>query len=130
MVFEKAPVTGSKWLISLAAKLKLPTRRSLANSEQAAVEVEELLFDGTYVFVSLTKANETYVDGETGQIGQCPERDAGTLTIITVKHTRRFTEEGVGSHGKLAMLRLLPHVGAVSGAIKKDGTVRAPKTGR
>ena len=85
-------------------------------------------FDGTYAVVSSTKVNETHVNRATGQIDQCPERRGGTLTVINGQaHLPNF-EGTVGSHGELAMIRVFRVEGTVSGAIYRDGTVKARRT--
>lgn len=85
-------------------------------------------FDGTYTFVSSTKANEIYMNGATGRRDQCPERGEGTLTIINGQAHLKDFEGAVGSHGELAMLRVRPDAGMVNGTIEKDGTVKARRT--
>jgi hypothetical protein len=88
-------------------------------------------FDGTYAVVSSTKVNETHVNRATGQTDQCPERPerrGGTLKIFNGQaHLPNF-EGTVGSHGELAMIRVSRVEGTVSGAIDRDGTVKARRT--
>ena len=86
-------------------------------------------FDGTYAFVSSTKVNEAHVNRATRQIDQCPERRAGTLTIINGQaHLPNF-EGTVGYHGELAMIRVSRvEEGTVGGAIDRDGTLKARRT--
>ena len=95
-------------------------------------------FDGTYRFVSSARVNKTYVT-RGGQMGQCPERRAGPLTIVQgqakyTSATGRQLEGTVGSQGELAMRLLAPTGGGggyrpieivVSGSIDGTGTARA-----
>jgi hypothetical protein len=94
-------------------------------------------YDGRYRFVSSAKVNQTYVSRK-GQMGQCPDRRAGTLTIV--KGQARYTSATgyrvrgtVGPQGELAMRSIAPSTlgGSqpieliVSGRIDPSGTVRA-----
>ena len=94
-------------------------------------------FDGTYRFVSSAKVNKTYVT-RGGQMGQCPDRRAGPLTIAMgqaryTSATGRQLEGTVGSQGELAMRFVAPPGSGgyrpieliVSGRIDGTGTVRA-----
>jgi hypothetical protein len=94
-------------------------------------------FDGTYRFVSSTKVSPTYVT-RGGQMGQCPDRIAGPLTVVKgqVRYTSatgRKLKGTVGPQGELAM-RLLAPPGSngyrpveldVSGTIDGAGAARA-----
>jgi hypothetical protein len=94
-------------------------------------------FDGTYRFVSSAKVNRTYVT-RAGQMGQCPDRGAGPLTIVMgqaryTSATGRQLEGTVGSQGELSMRFVAPPGGSgyrpielvVDGRIDGTGTVRA-----
>ncbi len=96
--------------------------------QNASFPTPSAQFDGTYAFVSSTKANESYMNRMTGQTGQCPEVGAGTLTISRGEAHLQVYEGTVGSHGELAMIRLIPDVGGVIGTIGKDRVVTARKT--
>ena len=95
-------------------------------------------FDGTYRLVSSARVTKTYVT-RGGQMGQCPDRRAGPLTIAAgearyTSATGRQLEGTVGSQGELTM-RLIapPNSGGgyrpieliVSGTIDGTGTARA-----
>jgi hypothetical protein len=69
-------------------------------------------FDGTYVFVSAARVNETYTTTRTHRIGQCAENlKVGPLTVVNgqarYSSPGRLTAAGfegtVGSQGELAM---------------------------
>jgi hypothetical protein len=94
-------------------------------------------FDGTYQLVSSAKVDKTYTTRK-GQMGQCPNRIAGPLTIV--QGQARYTsatgyqvEGTVGSQGELAMRSSAPPtLGgsqpieiSVYGRIDGTGTVRA-----
>src|SRR6266513_24951 len=69
-------------------------------------------FDGTYRFVSSAKVSKTYVD-RGGQMGQCPDRRAGPLTIMRgqakyTSATGRRLKGTVGPQGELAMRLIEP----------------------
>jgi hypothetical protein len=95
-------------------------------------------FDGTYRFVSSARVNKTYVT-RGGQMGQCPDRRAGPLTIAQgqakyTSATGRQLEGTVGPQGELAMRLLAPPSSGggyrpieitVSGRVDGAGTVRA-----
>jgi hypothetical protein len=94
-------------------------------------------FDGTYRFVSSAKVNKTYVT-RGGQMGQCPDRKAGPLTVAMgqaryTSATGRQLEGTVTSQGELAMRAVAPETSggyrpielSVSGSIDGTGTVRA-----
>jgi hypothetical protein len=95
-------------------------------------------FDGTYRFVSSAKVNQTYVT-RGGQMGQCPDRRAGPLTIAQgqaryTSATGRKLKGTVGSQGELAMRLITPPSSgggyrpfeiSVGGNIDGTGTVRA-----
>jgi hypothetical protein len=94
-------------------------------------------FDGTYRFVSSAKVNKTYVT-KAGQMGQCPDRRAGPLTILMgqaryTSATGRQLEGTVGQQGELTMRFAAPPAGGgyqpieltVNGRIDGTGTVHA-----
>ena len=95
-------------------------------------------FDGTYRFVSSARVNKAYVT-RGGQMGQCPKRRAGPLTVAQGRAnyttaTGRQLEGTVGQQGELAMQLLAPPSSGggyrpfeiiVSGGINGTGTVRA-----
>lgn len=99
-------------------------------------------FDGRYALVSAAKVNQTYTT-RGGQLGQCPDRAAGPLTI-TRGQARYTSATGnhltgtVGSQGELA-LRVItpPNSGGsfrpvevnVRGSVDNSGTVHARQIG-
>jgi hypothetical protein len=117
-----------------------------ANAQTPSSPTTTKQFDGTYVFVSSTKLNETYFSSVTEHIKRCGEnRNVGPLAIANGQaryhHSGPRTEwdfEGtVGPQGELAM-RLIPlpvNVNArpweimVSGRIDGSSTVSARQTG-
>jgi hypothetical protein len=99
-------------------------------------------FDGTYRFVSSVKVTKTYISRK-GQMGPCPDRIAGPLTIA--QGQARYTsatgyqlEGTVGSQGELAMRAVAPPISGgsqpieinVRGRIDGIGTVRARQSTR
>ncbi len=94
-------------------------------------------FDGTYHVVSSTRVYQTYTS-KTGQMGQCPDRAPGPLTIHNSK-VRYTTETGhrlkgtVGPQGDLTMGMQAPGGGTpislnLSGGVDGSGTVHARQT--
>ena len=107
-------------------------------SANASASTATTSFDGTYAFVSATRVNETNPNGI-----PCPERRAGSLTIINGQARLPAFEGTVGSQGELMMRHIpepdgggsgtakLPGVeGNVSGRIDAKGTARVRQTGR
>ena len=93
-------------------------------------------FDGTYVFVSASKVNETYTTGRSAKIGQCRDiRSLGPLVIRNgqVRYAPDWTGT-VGPQGELAMRLASPTRAywagerAIVGSIDGAGTVRARRT--
>lgn len=108
-----------------------------AANAQAPSPTTAAPFDGTYRLVSSAKANKTYVT-RGGQMGQCPDRRAGPLTILRgqakyTSATGRPLAGTVGSQGELAMRYVAPPGSngyrpielIVSGNIDATGTARA-----
>jgi hypothetical protein len=109
-----------------------------AADAQAPSSTGGAAFDGTYRFVSSARVNRTYVT-RGGQMGQCPARKAGPLTIVQgqakyTSATGRQLEGTVGPQGDLAMRLITPPSSGggyrpfeliVSGNIDGSGTVRA-----
>jgi hypothetical protein len=103
--------------------------------QSPSLPIASASFDGTYAFVSSTRLNETYLKRVTGRTDQCPEREAGTLTIINGQADLPLFAGTIGSHGELAMVLVREPTdfgetlgGTVSGAIDKAGTVKARRT--
>lgn len=97
-------------------------------------------FDGTYAFVSSTKANETYRT-RGGQMGQCSDRITGPLTVAQgqaqyTSVTGYHLKGTVGSQGELALRSFAPPDSngsqpidiIVSGNIDGTGTAHARQT--
>ena len=97
-------------------------------------------FDGTYRLVSSARVNKTYTT-RGGQMGQCPDRNAGPLTIVQgqakyTSATRRQLEGTVGAQGELTMRYLAPPSGSgyrpveinVRGSVDGAGAVHARQT--
>lgn len=92
-------------------------------------------FDGTYRFVSSARVNTTYTTRK-GQMGQCPDRIAGPLTILQgqakyTSATGRRLKGTVGPQGELAMRAAGPSSWSnqpidlsVSGTVDPSGTAR------
>jgi len=91
-------------------------------------------FDGTYRFVSSAPVNKTLMTRK-GQVGQCPDRTAGPLTVA--QGQARYTsatgyqlQGTIGPQGELAMRSAGPGISrpielSVSGRVDGTGTVRA-----
>jgi hypothetical protein len=91
-------------------------------------------FDGTYRFVSSAPVNKTFMTRK-GQVGQCPDRTAGPLTVA--QGQARYTsatgyqlQGTIGPQGELAMRSAGPGISrpielSVSGRVDGTGTVRA-----
>ena len=104
-----------------------------AEAQTLALSTATTAFDGTYAFVSATRVNETNPNGI-----PCPERRAGSLTIINGQARLPAFEGMVGSQGELMMRHIpepyggegtakLPGVeGNVSRRIDANDTARAP----
>ena len=119
---------GLLWIVGFFGLLAAADAQTPSSSTAGAP------FDGTYRFVSSAKVNKTYVT-RGGQMGQCPDRSAGPLTIVMGQ--ARYTsatgyqlEGTVGSQGELAMRAAGPGQSqpieiTVSGRIDGAGTVRA-----
>jgi hypothetical protein len=98
-------------------------------------------FDGTYRFVSSTRVSATYVT-RGGQMGRCPDRAAGPLTIANgraryTSATGRRLAGMVGPQGELALRYLAPPDSNgyrpieldVSGVVDNAGTARVRQKG-
>ena len=115
-----------------------------ANAQTPPPSAAGTPFDGKYRLVSAARVNATYTTRK-GQSGPCPDRRAGSLTIVNGQ--ARYTSATgyrvrgtVGPQGQLAM-RLAPTpatrgAGAspgveisISGQIDRNGTVRARQMG-
>jgi hypothetical protein len=107
-----------------------------AADAQAPSSTAATPFDGTYRLVSSANVNKTYVT-KAGQMGQCPSRRAGPLTIVQgqasyTSATGRKLEGKVGPQGELSMRFEAPPGSSgfrpieisVSGNIDGTGTVR------
>jgi hypothetical protein len=94
-------------------------------------------FDGTYRLVSSARVNETFMTRK-GQVGQCPDRKPGPLTIMQgrarYKSATGYPLRGtVGPRGELAMRasgpgQSQPIVITLNGTIDRVGTVHARQT--
>jgi len=106
----------------------------LAAAEAPAPASAQTQFDGTYRFVSSTKVNQTYTTRQ-GQFGQCPDRNAGPLTIkqgqaqytSATGHRLRGT---VGPQGELTMRSVSATISRpielnANGTVDGTGTVHA-----
>lgn len=115
---------------------------AVALAQTPAPSTAATAFDGTYVFVSSAKVNETYTE-RSGRLGQCPNRRPGPLHIIN-DQARYTTATGdklrgsVGPQGQLAMRIITPPNSAgayrpveinLSGGIDGSGTIRARQIG-
>ena len=110
---------------------------AIANAQTPSASPLGAGFDGTYRVVSSAKVNATYVT-RGGQMGQCPDRSPGPLTIAKGKArytsaTGRQLTGTVGPQGELAM-RLVGPPGSngyrpteisVDGTVDGSGTVHA-----
>jgi hypothetical protein len=86
-----------------------------AEAQTLALSTATTAFDGTYAFVSATRVNETNPNGI-----HCPERRAGSLTIVNGQARLAAFEGTVGSQGEL-MMRHIPEPGGAPGTVKKPG---------
>jgi hypothetical protein len=122
---------GSLWIGGFFGLL------AAANAQTPSPSTAGAAFDGTYRFVSSAKVSPTYVT-RGGNLGQCPDRKAGTLTIVKgearyTTATGRHLKGTVGPQGELAMQLLAtpdsngyrPIELDVSGTIGGAGTARA-----
>jgi hypothetical protein len=109
-----------------------------AEAQMPAPSSTGTAFDGTYRFVSSARVNKTFVTRQ-GQMGQCPKRSAGPLTVAQgqARYTSvagRQLQGTVGPQGEPAMRLIAPPTSGgsyrpieitVSGKIDDTGTVRA-----
>jgi hypothetical protein len=125
-------------LLSIAGLVGL---LAAANAQAPSPSAAGASFDGTYRFVSSARVNKTYVTKQ-GQMGQCPDRRAGPLTVVQgqaryTSATGRQLEGTVGPQGELAMRFIAPPTGSgyrplelsVSGSIDATGTARVRQRG-
>ncbi len=107
-----------------------------ANAQTQPPSTPVTAFDGTYVFVSATKVNETYTTRGTEHILRCGDYKGGPLIIVNgqARYLGRYYQGTIGPRGELAMRNVpepvkwggIPGVEKfISGGIDKDGTVRA-----
>jgi hypothetical protein len=106
-----------------------------ANAQTPPPAAAATPFDGTYRLVSAAKVNATYTTRK-GQTGQCPDRRAGSLTIVNsqaqyTSATGYRVRGTVGPQGELAMRAVGPSSWAnqpidlsVSGTVDGAGTAR------
>lgn len=113
-----------------------------AVAQTAAPSAGGAQFDGTYVLVSSAKVNQIYT-ARGGQLGQCPDRSAGPLTIAQgqasyISATGNRLTGTVGPQGELAMRSITPPNSGggyrpveinVNGRIEASGYVRARQIG-
>lgn len=85
-------------------------------------------FDGTYVFVSLTKVHATYAQKGTNWIRPCPDTKPESLIIVNDQarysdsHGREF-EGTVGSQGELGMRWSAPNKYDVPSGVTTNGRI-------
>jgi hypothetical protein len=124
---------------SLAAFFNLV---AAAGAQTPAPSIAGAAFDGTYALVSAAKVNQSYTT-RGGQMGQCPDRTAGTL-IIRRGRARYTSATGnrltgtVGPQGELALRSVAPPNSGgsyrpveinVNGSVDGSGTARARQMG-
>lgn len=78
----------------------------------ASAQPSATAFDGTYALLSAKKVNETYT-ARSGQLGECPDRAAGPLTISGgraeyTSETGNHLTGTVGPQGQLQMGSISP----------------------
>ena len=83
-----------------------------ANAQAPSSSTAGGAFDGTYRLVSSAKVNANYVT-RGGQMGRCPDRAAGPLTIVNgqagyTSATGRQLQGTVGPQGELTMRLMAP----------------------
>ena len=112
-----------------------------ADAQAPSLSATATPFDGTYRFASAARVNKTYTT-RGGQMGQCPDRKAGPLTIALgqVRYTSatgQQVEGTVGPQGELTMRAISPPASGgyrpveliVSGTIDDTGTARVRQKG-
>jgi hypothetical protein len=123
---------GLLWIVGSLGLLGAAAAQTPSPSNAGAA------FDGTYRIVSSARVNKGYVT-RGGQMGQCPNRTAGPLTIAQgqaryTSATGRQFEGTVGPQGELTMRIIAPPNSGggyrpvelvVSGIVDNTGTARA-----
>ena len=119
------------WIVAFVASL------AAADAQTPPPSAAGAAFDGTYRLVSSARVNQTFMTRK-AQVGQCPDRRPGPLTISQGRARYRsatgYPLRGtVGPQGELAMRASGPGQSQpieirVSGQIDGAGTVRARQT--